>query len=201
MGSFATSFIAPNLSQLYGPFGANPDLQPEHDTTLEGGIEYRPSNSLRISALYFDRKEKDFIDYLTNGYENVVGDRNSSGIELELVGKVGKHLDYSGNYTFTQATNRTLLRVPKNKMNAAVGYSFPNNAYVSLSYQYNSDRIDLSEVTLDNFSLVDLYISKEIGNKINFFFSINNLLNEEYLEISDYTTKGRNMRLGMRLKL
>ena len=57
MGSWATAYITPSLAQLYGAFGANPDLQPEDNTTLEGGLELGLDSGLRISLLHFDRRE------------------------------------------------------------------------------------------------------------------------------------------------
>ncbi len=213
LGSYATSFIAPNLSQLYGPFGANPDLRPEENTTMEGGIEYRPSNKLRISALYFDRKEDGRIQFVTidpdtfeNQYRNTDETINFNGFELELQAQPWEKLTFTANYTYTDADNGLALRIPKTKINATFGYSFNNRTYLSLGYQNVSERTDtdfvsFTMVDLDSFSLFDLYVKHDFNDTLGFFFSIDNLLNEEYTEILGYTTKGRNMRLGIRLKL
>src|SRR5690606_12304032 len=61
MGSHATSFITPNLTQLFGAFGGNPELEPEENRTLEGGVEFKANERLRLSVLYFDRNEKNTI--------------------------------------------------------------------------------------------------------------------------------------------
>lgn len=206
LGSYATSFIAPNLSQLYGPFGANPDLQPETNTTLEGGVEYRFSDSFRVSALYFERKEEDFIDFLTDGYQNSLEDRNTHGVEVEFNGKLTKFLEVTANYTFTESKDREILRLPKNKINANLGYTFGDSTYASVSYQFVSDRADIdfftfTPVNLESFNLVDAYLKHDLNSRISFFISIQNLLNTDYFEITDFTTRGRNIRLGMRLTL
>lgn len=213
LGSYATSFIAPNLSQLYGPFGANPELTPEENTTLEGGIEYRPSKKLRISALYFDREEDGRILFVTidpstfeSQYRNAEEVANFNGLEFELLAEPFETLHISANYTQTNANNGLALRIPKTKINATIGYDFDPKTYVSLGYQYVSERSDtdfatFTTVDLDSFSLIDLYFKHDLNDTIGFFFSISNLLNEEYVEVIDFTTKGRNMRLGMRLKL
>ena len=57
-GSFATSFIAPNLSQLFGFFGPNPDLEAEENRTIEVGLEYNTKKGIRLSAVYFNRIEE-----------------------------------------------------------------------------------------------------------------------------------------------
>lgn len=213
LGSYATSFIAPNLSQLYGPFGANPELTPEENTTLEGGIEYRPSDKLRISAVYFDRKEDGRIQFVTidpttfeSQYRNSEEVANFNGFEFELQARPLKKLNIRANYTFTDADNGLALRIPKTKINANVGYDFNERTYLSIGYQYVSERSDtdfatFSTVDLESFGLLDIYFKHDINKTLGFFFSINNLLNEEYVEVINFTTKGRNMRLGMRLRL
>ncbi|QLG43919.1 TonB-dependent receptor plug domain-containing protein [Costertonia aggregata] len=201
LGSYATSFIAPNLSQLFGPFGANPDLEPEENTTVEGGIEYRPSDKFRLSALYFDRKEENFIDFVGPGYINTLEDRNASGLEIEFVGRLTEALQVSSNYTFTESKDRVILRLPKHKINADIAYTFSGKTYTSLSYQYVSERLDFGEVPLDAFSLFDFYLKHDVNDTLNFFVSVNNIFNTDYFEVLNFTTRGRNVRLGMRLKL
>jgi vitamin B12 transporter len=83
-----------------------------------------------------------------------------------------------------------------------VGYDFSKETFASLSYQYTGDRLDLGSVTLDSFNLFNFYVSHSaLNNKIKFFAGIDNILNEDYLEVSNYTTKGRNARLGFQLTL
>src|SRR5690606_21919912 len=124
LGSFSTSYIAPSLSQLYGDFGPNPDLEPEEDRTLEGGLEYG-SGAWRLSALYFNRKEENRIDYLLINpdnfvyqYRNVMGDFTVNGVETELSVKPVDFLQLDANYTFTENRDQVALRIPKHKVNA-----------------------------------------------------------------------------------
>ena len=49
--SYITSFITPSLSQLYGFYSPNPDLEPEENKTIEAGVELKFNNNLRLSAL------------------------------------------------------------------------------------------------------------------------------------------------------
>ena len=48
-GSYSTSFITPSLSHLYGNFGANPNLEPEENLTIEAGIAFKLNDNFRIS--------------------------------------------------------------------------------------------------------------------------------------------------------
>ncbi len=212
-GSYATSYIAPNLSQLYGPFGANPELQPEEDTTVEGGLEFQFSNRLRFNAVYFARKEESRINYVTidpntfeSQYRNISDDVNLSGVEVELRAIPIDNFELTANYTFTDSKSGLALRIPKNKVNAGISYLLKETSYFSLSYQYVSKRLDtdfntFSNVDLDSFGLLNFFFRQEICNQLSIFASVDNLLNEDYVEILNYTTKGRNFRLGMRLRL
>ena len=205
-GSYATSFIAPNLSQLFGYFGANPDLEPEENLTIEGGFEYNLKKGVRLSGVYFNRKEESTIIY-TTGYENASADAGVHGIEIEAELELIENLKVSANYTFTELKDGVRLRLPKHKVNANLGYNFCKNTFGSLSYQYIGNRTDTDFSTFENvkltpFSLVDLYFSqKVIKNKLKFFVSVTNLLNEDYFEILGYTTKGRNVNLGLNISL
>ena len=213
MGSYATSFIAPNLSQLFGPFGANPNLLPEENRTLEGGFEYRPSDTYRMSVLYFDRQEEGRIDFVTinpdtfeSQYQNLTEVLNFNGVEVELQAKPIQNMNLTANYTYTDADSGLALRIPKNKFNLNLGYYFGTKTYASVAYQYVSERGDIdfatfNAVDLEAFSLVNLYLKHEFTSKLNFFLSLDNLLNTEYVEVTDFTTRGRNFRVGMNLKL
>ncbi|MFX0556755.1 TonB-dependent receptor plug domain-containing protein [Maribacter sp. CXY002] len=213
MGSYATSFIAPNLSQLYGPFGANPDLNPETNTTIEGGMEFRLSDNLRLSGVYFNRVEEDRITYMTidqetfeSQYRNLAEKVVLHGVEFELQLKPFENLTIATNYTYTDAQDGLALRIPKSKVNGSVGYTFSRNTYFSLAVQFVSERSDadfktFSTIDLEPFTVLDFYAKHDFNNKFRLFASINNLFNEDYVELVDYTTLGRNVRIGFTLKL
>ncbi len=123
LGSYATSFIAPNLSQLFGFFGANPDLEPEENRTIEGGLEFSNKKGFRVNGLYFTRKEENTIIY-TTGYQNATTDATINGVELEAEINIIKNLSFNANYTFTELKEGTRLRMPKHKVNGGLGYNF-----------------------------------------------------------------------------
>jgi len=140
-GSYATSFIAPNLSQLYGFFGANLDLEPEENQTIEAGLEFNTKKGFRINGVYFNRKEEHTIIY-TSAYENTTTDATVHGFELEAQIDIVKDLSISTNYTFTELKDGVRLRVPKHKANASLGYDFSKTTYASLNYQFVGSRTD-----------------------------------------------------------
>ena len=205
-GSYATSFIAPNLSQLFGFFGANPDLEPEENKTIEGGFEFSKKQGFRLNGVYFNRKEQNTIIY-TSAYENATTEATVHGIEAETEVSLIKNLTVSANYTFTEVKDGVRLRVPKHKANTSIGFNFCKNTFASINYQFVGKRTDTDfstyqDVQLDAFSLVDLHFSHRlIENKLKLFTNVSNLFNEDYFEILGYTTKGRNISLGLNINL
>ncbi len=208
LGSYATSYITPNLIQLFGDFGANPDLEPEENRTIEGGVEYRINDRLRVSALYFNRNEKNTIGFDQNFVSiNVADEIDVNGIEIEAVWQPLDQLSLNGNYTFTERKGDNAIRIPRHKINFALDYEFCERTNLSLSYAYTGERIDtdfttFTDATLDAFSLVNLYVEHELmPKKLKLFLNGTNLLNEEFTEVIGFTTRGRNISAGLNLSL
>ena len=49
--------------------------------------------------------------------------------------------------------------------------------------------------------MLDLYVKHRITDKLSAFASLNNIFNEEYQEVLNFTTRGRNARFGISLTL
>ncbi len=215
LASYSTAYITPSLFQLYDPLYGNEELQPEENTTIEGGIEFTSENDLRFSAVYFTRNEKNYVDFVnvdpllfTYQYQNINDEFTASGIEIEASKKFAKKFTVAANYTNTQADERFALRIPEHKLNASLGYQIFVKSYLGLNYQYNSERDDSffnpltfeSENTvLSSYGLLDITGSHQLTKNIKLFASISNVLNEEFEELYRYQTRGRNFRAGFAL--
>src|SRR5690606_8462300 len=155
-------------------------------------------------GLYFNRKEDNTIIY-TTGYQNATESATVHGVEVEATINLVKDLTIAPNYTFTEIQEGLRLRLPKHRVNANVGYNFSESTYASLTYQFVGDRTDTDfstyqNIELKSFSLIDLYFSQKlINDTVKLFATVNNLFNEDYSEIIGYTTKGRNVSLGLNL--
>ncbi|MDC6352316.1 TonB-dependent receptor [Zeaxanthinibacter sp. PT1] len=209
LASWATSYITPSLSQLFGAFGANPDLEPETNRTLEGGLEWAASDRFRISGLYFNREEENFVffDNVAFVYNNSREVIKAQGVELELSWLASEQWNVSGNYTFTERSGDNAIRIPKHKLNANVDYRYSDKGLISLRYAYTGTRKDtdfstFTDVELDPFSLVNLYASREVmPGKLKIFLNAENILNADYTEVIGFSTRGQNIRLGFILDL
>ncbi|WP_375324772.1 TonB-dependent receptor plug domain-containing protein [Flagellimonas sp. GZD32] len=208
LGSYATSYITPNLTQLFGAFGSNPDLEPEENRTIEGGLEFRANDKLRLSAIYFDRNEKNTIGYDSNFTSiNLADEIDANGVEVEASWFPVEALSVNANYTFTERKGDNAIRIPKHKANLSLGYELAEKTNFVLSYAYTGQRFDtdfvsFTDVALDPFSLVNFYVGHDlIKDKLRVFLNADNLLNEDFIEVVGYTTRGRNFRLGLSLNL
>jgi len=209
LASYATSYITPSLTQLFGEFGANPDLEPETNRTLEAGLEYQAKGGLRSNLVYFNRREENFVffDNINFEYSNAENTIDVQGVEFEIDWQVLEALGLRANYTFTERKGDNAIRIPKHKANASLSYSLSKNTLATATYAYTGQRTDtdfnsFDDVVLDPYSLFGLGISHEVlDNRLRLFFNIENLFNTDFTEVIGFTTRGRNMRFGLALTL
>jgi vitamin B12 transporter len=216
LASYSTAYITPSLYQLFEPTYGNSELQPEENTTIEVGAEFHIKDKATLSVVYFNRDEKNFIDFIDLGgfvfqYKNVEEQFTASGIEFTGNYKITKKLTVNANATYTKVEEDLNLRIPELKANARLDYQVFDATFLSISYQYNDDRRDSvfnnetfmnDDIILKSYSLFDFYVShKLVNDKLTLFANVTNLLNEEYVELFGYTTRGRNINLGITLRL
>ncbi|MEO6346729.1 MAG: TonB-dependent receptor plug domain-containing protein [Aquaticitalea sp.] len=214
--SYSTAYITPSLYQLFEPAYGNSKLNPEENATSEVGAEINVKDKATFSVVYFNRHEKNFIDFIDLGnfifqYKNVEKEFSASGIEFTANYKITQQLTFNTNVTYTKVEDDLNLRIPKLKANALLEYQVSEATFFSLSYQFNDDRKDSvfnsdtfmnEEVTLKSYSLLDFYVSHNIvKNKVTLYANVTNLINEDYVELFGYSTKGRNINLGFTLRL
>ena len=221
MASIGTGFKVPTLSELYGPFGANPDLEPEKSITFDvGAISYLMDSRLKLEAHYFNRTVDEVIIYsFPGGYMNR-DKQNDHGVEAEAswlinefvtVGAFYNYLygeitesDLSGNET----SSYNLIRRPKHSIGARLNINPVTNLSVSLNGTWMGERTDLffdpatfvsSEVELDPYLLVDLYAEYKLSDGMfTVFADLKNILNADYYEVYGYNAMGLNLKSGLR---
>ena len=202
---FATlnsAFIAPSLYQLYDPYSGNKDLLPEESISKEIGIEIN-NEKRNLSLVFFEREENPKIiyeyDFLTfsGGYINSPSDLTFRGVEIDYSKKFFNKMDFNFNYTFNELKKGALQRLPKHSFNESITYYLKKDKQLSIIYRYRGKREALGGTEiLNSYGIMDLRYSFP-KNKIKFNFWINNIFNKEYVEILNYTSKGRNLRFGI----
>ena len=202
---FATlnsAFIAPSLYQLYDPYSGNKELLPEESISKEIGIEIN-NQKRNISMVFFEREENpkiiyeyDFSTFL-GGYINSPSDLTFRGVEIVFSKKFFNKMDFNFNYTFNELKSGTLQRLPKHTFNESITYYLKNNKQLSFIYRYRGKREALGGTEiLNSYGLMDLRYSFS-KDKVKFNFWINNIFNKNYVEILNYSSKGRNLRFGI----
>ena len=198
-GSYNTAFIAPSLFQLYDTYSGNADLAPEESQSLELGLTWVREDG-HATLAFFQRTEdpKIVYDFATYTYANAPSDIKYQGLELSYNNRLFEIVDFDLNYTFTQLKNGNLVRLPKHALNTNLNYVFKDQSNLGMFYTYRGERqaVDLS--TLEAYSLIDLRYAKSFyDDKLTASVWLSNILDTEFIEITNFTTKGRNFRIGL----
>lgn len=212
-GSISTAFVAPSLFQLFADFFGNTDLEAEETESLEFGLSLYLSEKLTLNAQYFDRTETNAIDFVSQfdddnnfiggSYENIAGDREIDGIEIDLSWEPTEDLRITGHfadYNFGDPTQ--FFRLPDQKYGLGVQYSVKQGTTFGLIHNHFSERqaaifSDPFLVNLDSYDLIDFNFSHELfdGNLI-LNGAINNILDEDFIGVYGFATRPVNFSIG-----
>lgn len=220
--NLSTGFKAPTLYQLYGQYGANPELKPERSQNAEVGLQWVSQNKkMETRMIFFARRIEDVIVYAYPVNVNL-NEQNDRGLEWEVTFTPTTKLALRAFYAYvtgevtTQTNNKdttynNLIRRPKNSFGVNAGYRINQKWYTSLNLQHFGEREDLffdettfssQQVTLASYLLMDLYLEYALQKPaLTIFVQGRNLLNQEYEEVYGYNTLSFNMQGGLKIKL
>lgn len=202
--SYSTAFITPTLSEIFTKLPSIDELLPEETTTVEGGFDVALGDKLTFNATYFYREETNKIGYDPNTFQTIndLGTFSAKGFETEVIYSVSNSLKLLANYTYIDRDENLLLKIAQNKFFIKANYDLGKNTFTSLSYRWVDETQDFGNVALDSYSLFDFFINHSIlENKVTFYGSLTNILNEDFQEIAGFTTRGRNYNLGVKIQL
>jgi vitamin B12 transporter len=212
LASYSTAFVTPSLYQLYSEYGNN-TLTPENNSTVEAGFETRLFNDkLLWNAVVFYREQSNSIGFSSDyKYINIDGTNKAKGVETEISFSLSKSIKWNSNYTFTQVDEALDRLIPKHKLNSSLDFQISSSAFLNVNYQYVDSRKDAffdgntyatQKNILDSYQLVNATVRYElVKNRLNIFGTINNILNEEFIENIGYSSLGRNFKLGLNINL
>jgi vitamin B12 transporter len=214
LASLSTSYITPSVYQLYSLFG-NKNLNPEEAESIEAGFTVYGGTRWELNFAWFRRNESHPIDfvsqfdaegnYLGGKYENLTDERVVDGVEVGLRYRALDRLSAFVNYAHNDTDKpESFYRIPKDKWTAGVTVSPILNGTIDIKYNYTGDRTifdfnSFSEVTLDSYQLVDVYLSYGFLNeRLTWYGAVNNIFDESFIAVLGYTTRGRNYSTGVR---
>lgn len=199
--SYGTAFITPTLTEIFNKADSVDELTPEKDFTIEGGFEFDVLDNVTLNATYFYREETDKVVWNAGKYLNNIGTFNLKGIEAGITYNPLKQLSFSADYTYTNIDGGvSVINLPKQKFGANINYQLASKTFVSATYRFTGERETFGGL-LDSYSVVDFFINhKVLKDKVTFFGSVTNLLNDNFQDVSAYTARGRNYNLGLKVK-
>jgi vitamin B12 transporter len=210
--SYSTAFVTPSLYQLYSEYG-NSNLTPEKNSTIESGLEISfAQKKLRFNMVAFYREQNNSIGFdATYHYANVEGLNKAKGIETIVNYLISEKINLTANYTFTQVDEALNRLIPKNKVNASIDFSATNRLFLNANYQYVAARQDAFfdeniyvnvAAKLDAYQLFNVMVKYElVKNRLSIFGNVANIFNQDFVENVGYSTRGRNFKLGLNIKL
>jgi vitamin B12 transporter len=215
----SSGFKAPSLYQLYGMFGANPDLKPERSQSFEVGASgLILQNKIEWRAVYFKRTINDVIVY-SSAFNINLDKQDDHGLEIETTMHAGKRVTVRAWYTFVtgQVTTNTingdttfnnLVRRPKHAAGLNLSYRATDKLQFSTFVQAMGKRSDLyfdmttftnQSANLKAYLLLDLSAQYLATKNFSFFASVRNALNAQYEEVYGYNTLGITGTVGLKI--
>lgn len=222
-----SAYQVPTLYQLYDGSIGNTALKPTESTHIDGGIQYQPNKIFKARVVYFNRDEKNSIDFnsVTNKYFNYSRQKDH-GLEVELNVTTDKFF-VNGNYTYVtgqvtsqnvaydpitylpvnkgDTTYNNLFRIPQSTINLTAGFTPVERLTVSASLKYVGKRQEPvygdKPIDMSSYTTVGLYGEYKLQSRIKIFADLKNLFDTKYYEVYGYNTRGFNFMAGLNIKL
>ncbi|WP_291910815.1 TonB-dependent siderophore receptor [Chitinophaga sp. CB10] len=211
----SSGYKAPSLYQLYFPAYGNSALKPEVTTSYEAGYQLG-LHHVNVRATGFYRHTKDLVIFWFDPVTFMSQYRNADkqeayGGELEADVEITKGLNLAVNYAYTDGRIKTsqngkdtsyynLYRIPRNAVNATLGYQVTPGFYAAATYRYVGQRWESSNRMGDYYTL-DLYGEYKFGNLLKIFGQFRNITDIKYFDITGYNSRRFNFNTGIILNL
>lgn len=220
-GSVGTGIKNPGFYELFGfvdgRFIGNANLRPEKSTGWEIGVEQELiGGAVFVSATYFE-SELDgeiFTSFPAPIFvatpDNRTTTSTSRGVELRMTAELTDNFTLNAAYTYLDAEEDgvTEVRRPESIASASLDWSSPgDDARASLVVRHNGEAQDLAftdpsfvpvRVTLDDYTLVNLYGEFDLTGNVSVFARAENLLDDRYEQVFSFVSQGRTVTAGVR---
>jgi outer membrane receptor protein involved in Fe transport len=227
-GSMYRAFRAPTLNELYRSFRLanvltlnNPFLNAERLTGAEAGVNITAlQRKLDLRGTFF---WSDIVDPVENVTVNPtsspvlrqkqnLGRIRSRGLELDGVVHVGRDVQISAGYEFTDATvvnytvppgevsllGKKVAQVPQNVFTWEARYWNPSRIMISVQGRFVGNQFDDDQnlYPLGRFYTMDLQIGRNLTRNLEIFAAAENILDERYNVANTPTANGSLFNIG-----
>lgn len=203
-GSWSEGFKAPTIFQLTSTFGALPpngDLEPETSEAFDLGFDIL-IDEIAFSATYFNRDTDNLIIFAPNfRYENL--DRTQAqGVEADFTAPLYGGFSFVASYAYIDAENAVTgerqIRVPRHSGDAELRYRRDRfSGAVALRYNGEETEGAFGE-DVERWVRVDLSGAFRLTDTFDIYGRVENLLDEDYQQVSGFGTPGISGFAGVR---
>ena len=215
-GSYGTGFRAPSLYEIAynnSPSASAPatlgSLNEEQSEGYDFGVEYHASNGLFIELVYFNQQVTDAIEFDLNSFSGYLQDKGTSkskGVELSFEMPLPGSFTVYSNYTYNNAKDSSgeqRSRRPRHSANLGFSHVALNgklNSSIDARYAANAknDIFGLGLVDLDDYHVVNINIRYALLPELELYARGENILQENYQEVTGYNTAGAAIYGGLR---
>jgi len=197
--NYGNAYNIPSLSQLYGQFGANPNLEPEKTKSADITI-----GNDEFSLTYFYNKVDNLIDYdFTFGYQNISGVSRFKGVEVSYSDDFFDLFSLNMGYTYLDAKNAEgefLRSRPKHQIDANIVYYVSQALNIGLNGQYIGERYDNDDrqgAQTGKYAVYNAVINYTINDNFAVYGKIDNIGNKYYQVRDGYATAERSFYAGV----
>ncbi len=196
--SLYRGFRAPTLNELYRPFRvgnvvtlANSDLRQERLWGVEGGVDLYPAHWALVRLNLFRNSLLNPVSNVTLSVgDNQILRQRQNGEAIDAAGFEGElFLERSfwqlrAAYLFTNSHFREsglqTPQVPRHQGILELGYGGPVTLRAGARWVARQFEDDLNSLPLGGFVLFDLSLRKPLGEDLELFLSVENLLDRQY---------------------
>ncbi len=208
---YGEAFRAPAVHQISAVGVGNPQLRPEKIKTMELAW-LQQHQDFQTTLTYFYSRASDKVDTVlipgtaNRRFENLAGDIDTAGWEMEVSTEISKGLSLRAAYTLMQKTEENPRRFPKQTFSLIANYhhdkwDFNLNTYFHDSTQQQIARAKF--VDLSSYWVTGGTIRYALLNQITLVGKVNNLFDEEYASsskvaafVTGVPNRGRSYALG-----
>ena len=211
----------PNNFELFGfdpsSFVGNPDLKAERSVGWDIGIDqYLMDRKVKLTATWFSATLEDeiYTDFILPAFiatpKNRTQDSQRQGLELTADATIGDW-SLSAAYTWTDADEGGLeeVRRPRHMGSLNIAYAIAERGNLGIGVRFNGEQQDNEfifatpedYVTLQSFTLVNVYGSWILTDNLEAFGRVENLLDEQYEEVFSFTSPGISAYAGLRFRM
>ncbi|QOP44850.1 TonB-dependent receptor plug domain-containing protein [Sulfurimonas paralvinellae] len=200
--NIGSGYNAPTLGQLYGQWGANPNLKPEKSKTSD--ITFG-NDTVWVTGFY--NEITDLIDYdWTLGYIQISGISKFKGVELGYEDFYFDFLGVKALYTYLDAKdadNKNLARRPKSQLDVTATYYATDDIDFGVNAQYIGTRYDKADnqgAQTGKYTVANFVTNVRANKNLTFYAKIDNITDKYYQTVDGYATAGRSAYVGLNLK-